>query len=151
MNFSYILANTNNFSAAKIIAAVSVIFFAIYIVMSIVKYKVKKASQPNGIELSCHEVVFGYGESREKCTLRFYTDGIFFQKSDYKNMFVPYGNISAIDKVEEEENTYRISFFMPNGRESVTVYVISDVSLDEEFDFDIGASASENKEEEEHE
>ena len=151
MIYNYLMANTNNFLAAKVIAAVSVIFFAIYIVMSIVKYKVKKASQPNGTELSCYEVIFGYGESREKCTLRFYTDGIFFQKSDYKNMFVPYGNISAIDKVEEEENTYRISFFMPNGRESVTVYVISNVSLDEEFDFDIGTSANENKVEEENE
>ena len=40
---------------------------------------------------------------------------------------------------------------MPNGRESVTVYVISDVSLDEEFDFDIGASANENRVEEENE
>ena len=84
MIYSYLSASTNNLLAAKIIAGISVVFFAIYIVMAVVKYKVKKASEPKGRELSSYEVTFKYGESSEKCTMRFYTDGIYFQKSDYK-------------------------------------------------------------------
>ncbi|MBE5816173.1 MAG: hypothetical protein E7315_00450 [Clostridiales bacterium] len=151
MIYSYLLASTNNFLMAKIIAGISVVFFAIYIVMSVVKYKVKKASEPKGRELSAHSVTFKYGEGSEKCTLRFYTDGIYFQKADYKSMFVPYMSISAVDKPEGEENTYRISFFMPNGRESVTVCVISEVCLDKEFDIDADVIQNECITEDEHE
>ena len=151
MIYSYLSASTNNFLAAKIIAGISVVFFAIYIVMAVVKYKVKKASAPKGRELSSYEVTFKYGESSEKCTMRFYTDGIYFQKSDYKNMFVPYISVSAVDKLEDAENTYRISFFMPNGRESVTVYVISDVCLDKELDIDADTVKNEKITEEERE
>ena len=115
------------------IAAVSVICCVVYLLLLARKSMDERANPFRGAMLSKKIVTVRYEDKENPMWIYFYTDGIVFERSGGKKLYVPSANIIRVERIKENEKLRYKFVFNPETSEEDILELLSEEELIHDF------------------